>query len=517
MVEGDPRLAGSGLPLRNDKVEGMVKIRYAVVVRAVVLWMCGWQVVGEAQEATTHPDLRQFFLTTAIADEEAEEGLDAIREAWDDGYAGMVWDLLRFMRPPSLVQPPSFRALDGVPVRGADFITRRREFDHQTTTVFRRLIRLLEEQVGERFGNDRRRWQEWIWQQPYEPHPEYMRFKGLWYGQIDPRFTDFFPAYATSRIRLDEIDWGGALPNGTPPLEYPPVIQAGQAAYLDDDDVVFGITVGRRARAYPKRILAWHEMAIDEIGGVNLTIVYCTLCGTVIPYESVTGNRYFRFGTSGLVYRSNRLMFDFETKSLWSTLEGVPVVGDLVGRGLQLTRRAIVTTTWGEWRRRHPRTTVLSLETGHDRDYSEGVAYRDYFASDELMFGVPVHDERLERKAEVVVMLLDDPAGGNRYPVALSVEFLSENPIFHAEVAGLPFVVVTSPDGANRVYGTDGRRFVRWLDDNLVADDEGQLWSVGEYALSIEDDPSTSLARLPSQRAFWFGWYAQFSDTRLFQ
>ena len=133
------------------------------------------------------------------------------------------------------------------------------------------------------------------------------------------------------------------------------------------------------------------------------------------------------------------------------------------------------------------------------------------------MFGVPVHDERLERKAEVVVMLLDDPAGGNRHPVALSVEFLSENPIFHAEVAGLPFVVVTSPDGANRVYGTDGRRFVRWRDDNLVADDEGQLWLVGDYALSIEDDPSTSLARLPSQRAFWFGWYAQFSDTRLFQ
>ena len=61
------------------------------------------------------------------------------------------------MRPPSLVQPPSFRPLEGDPVRGADFITRRNELDHQTTTVFRRLIRLLEEQVGERFGNDRHR------------------------------------------------------------------------------------------------------------------------------------------------------------------------------------------------------------------------------------------------------------------------------------------------------------------------------------------------------------------------
>ena len=156
----------------------------------------------------------------------------------------------------------------------------------------------------------------------YEPHPEYMRFKGLWYGKIDPRLTEFFPTYATSSIRLDEIDWGGVLPNGIPPLEYPRVTQARQATYLDDDDVVFGITVGRRARAYPKRILVWHEMVIDDIGGVNLTIVYCTLCGTVIPYESIAENRYFRFGTSGLVYRSNKLMFDFETKSLWSTVQG---------------------------------------------------------------------------------------------------------------------------------------------------------------------------------------------------
>ena len=133
------------------------------------------------------------------------------------------------------------------------------------------------------------------------------------------------------------------------------------------------------------------------------------------------------------------------------------------------------------------------------------------------MFGVPVHDVRLENKAEVVVMLLDDPAAADRHPVALSAEFLSEHPVFHAEVAGLPFVVVTSPDGADRVYRSDGHRFPKRLDDDRVADNEGRVWLVGERALSIEDDPSTDLARLPAHRAFWFGWYAQFPDTRLFR
>ena len=154
---------------------------------------------------------------------------------------------------------------------------------------------------------------------------------------------------------------------------------------------MFGITINGQARAYPKRILAWHEMALDRVGGIDLTIVYCTLCGTVIPYESVVGSRRLTFGTSGLLYRSNKLMFDEETHSLWSSLEGVPVVGPLVDSGLRLPFRSVVTTTWGEWKRDHPATTVLSLETGYERNYGEGVAYRDYFSTDRLMFEVPEH------------------------------------------------------------------------------------------------------------------------------
>ena len=152
-----------------------------------------------------------------------------------------------------------------------------------------------------------------------------------------------------SEIRLDEIDWGGVVVNGIPPLEYPQTLPAAAADYLDDDHVVFGIAVNGAARAYPKRILAWHEMALDRLGGLELTIVYCTLCGTVIPYESVVDGQHIRIGTSGFLYRSNKLMFDHDTRSLWNTFEGVPVVGPLVGSGLRLRHRAVVTTTWGEW------------------------------------------------------------------------------------------------------------------------------------------------------------------------
>ena len=95
------------------------------------------------------------------------------------------------------------------------------------------------------------------------------------------------------------------------------------------------MTVNGESRAYLKRILAWHEMVLDTLGGVELTVVYCTLCGTVIPYESVADGRHITFGTSGFLYRSNKLMFDDETKSLWNTFEGVPVVGSLVVSGVR--------------------------------------------------------------------------------------------------------------------------------------------------------------------------------------
>ncbi|MCI0402057.1 MAG: DUF3179 domain-containing protein [Acidobacteria bacterium] len=305
--------------------------------------------------------------------------------------------------------------------------------------------------------------------------------------------------------------------NGIPPLDYPKHIAAKEADWLKDEHIVFGIHVNGEARAYPKRILAWHELARDRIGGVELTIVYCTLCGTVIPYESIVGGKLRRLGTSGLLYRSNKLMFDEETWSLWSTLEGKPVVGALAGLPLRLKTHSAVTTTWGEWRATHPDTAVLSLETGHQRDYGEGAAYRNYFATDDLMFEVPADDRRLKNKAEVLVMRLEPAGGGAALPVAISAEFLRKNRIYHAEFAGRKLVVLTTEQGANRVYETGKVQMKRFRDGNRVEDSSGRLWRVAEGALVAEGHPAGSLARTPAQRAFWFGWHAQFPETLLVQ
>ena len=139
--------------------------------------------------------------------------------------------------------------------------------------------------------------------------------------------------------------------------------------------VVFCAAGGRRGgvgRASPRRSIDWHGVGKDTVGGRPVSLAYCTLGGAAVLYDTRVGEVTYTFGSSGLLMRSNKLMFDQGTKSLWNTFEGVPVIGSLVGSGLQLTRRSMVTTTWAEWRARHPETTVLSLETGQQRDYSEG-------------------------------------------------------------------------------------------------------------------------------------------------
>jgi hypothetical protein len=474
------------------------------------------------QETTIEEPPWQSFIVAGANDQRASrQALDVIAAGWKDGYAAMIVDVARLLPSPRGVERPDAdrSALD--PPDDADIeagvLARRDEFPTVTrrspgAETRRRLTEFLEQQTKQRFGDDLRAWRKWIWSRPESAHREYAAFKGEVYSRIDPSFRAFFPTGVKSLIRLDEVDWGGVTVNGIPPLRAPKVIPASDARWLRDSHVVFGIEVNGEARAYPQRILGWHEMAIDRLGGLDLTIVYCTLCGTVIPYESRIGERRFTFGTSGLLYRSNKLMFDEETRSLWSSLEGVPVIGPLVGSGLQLAFQPAVTTTWGEWRRDHPTTTVLSLDTGFKRDYSEGAAYRDYFATDRLMFEVPASDGRLKNKAEVLVFR-PELIGPDAAPVAIAVDLLKRQPVLTFEAGTRRFVVVTSKGGANRLYECGDIHFTQLDRDGLVRDSSGRGWRVTPDALVAAD--GERLKRVPAHRAFWFGWYAQHPDTIL--
>jgi len=152
-------------------------------------------------------------------------------------------------------------------------------------------------------------------------------------------------------IPTSNVADGGPGKDGIPALVNPKLIAPQEAAYLIPEELVFGVKINGDVRAYPLRVLDWHEMFNDVIGGVPVSLAYCTLCGSGILYETTVAGRDqpFEFGSSGFLYRSNKLMYDRETNSLWNQFTGSPVVGELTNSGIVLKTRPVAITTWEDW------------------------------------------------------------------------------------------------------------------------------------------------------------------------
>jgi hypothetical protein len=207
-------------------------------------------------------------------------------------------------------------------------------------------------------------------------------------------------------IPTDEILRGGPPRDGIRALVDPRSVSA-QEADWGEDEIVVGVVRGEEARAYPVAILNWHELVNDTLGGEPILVSYCPLCGTGIVFDRVVGGKSRTFGVSGLLYRSDLLLYDHDSESLWSQISSHAVAGPLTGKRLRLLRAEMV--QWSDWRAKHPATTVLSRDTGHERPY-ERTPYVGYESSRDVWFPAPI-DERYHPKMPTLgVRVPDGPA-----------------------------------------------------------------------------------------------------------
>jgi hypothetical protein len=183
--------------------------------------------------------------------------------------------------------------------------------------------------------------------------------------------------------------------------------------FLRGDDRVVGVLQEGIAKAYPLRILNWHEVVDDVVGTTPIAVTYCPLTGTAVVYDRRAGGRTATFGVSGRLYQSNVLLYDHETDSLWSQLLAQAVAGAATGTPLHAL--PAVVTTWSDWQRTHPDTRVLSIDTGYPRDYSRD-PYAGYRTSSALMFPVRHSDSRLPAKELIFGLQSGDQA--KAYPLA---------------------------------------------------------------------------------------------------
>lgn len=353
-------------------------------------------------------------------------------------------------------------------------------------------------------------WHEWmLWQEAHpeiEPFEGFDAFKSIVFQRIDLNFGLFLQPGVAHDIRLEEIVWGGVIKDGIPALTNPDLVGAESAGYLTDDELVFGVKINGDTRAYPLRIMDWHEMFNDVVGGVPVSLAYCTLCGSGILFETEIEGRAapLVFGSSGFLYRSNKLMYDHETHSLWNQFTGKPVVGPLTGSGIELKTRPVAITTWQAWREANPDTKVLSIETGHLRDYRPGAPYGSYFSSPDLMFPALVKKEELQAKD--YVFALRSSGTEKAWPLT---RFAGGKVI--NDTAGILDLVLIGDTATRtvRAYRRNGQTFEQGEDLSELRAGEA-VWKVTEEALIGPD--GAQLARLPGHIAYWFAWAGYLGD-----
>ena len=238
--------------------------------------------------------------------------------------------------------------------------------------------------------------------------PDYLRVKRAIFTNIIPGWDNIF---VEGNIDWRLVSWGGVhiddraydatdeACNCIPAADNPEVSNAKDATWLKDDDIVFGITVNGEYRAYPRRIMEVREMVNDTLGGRNLGIPYCTLCGAAQAYytdQLPKGIDRPILRTSGLLIRSNKVMYDITTFSVFDTFLGKAVTGPLAKKNLQLKQATVVTTDWGTWKKEHPETTVLleSYALGRDPDFRNGRdANGPIFPVGDVDPRLPVHED----------------------------------------------------------------------------------------------------------------------------
>jgi len=266
--------------------------------------------------------------------------------------------------------------------------------------------------------------------------------------------------------------------DGIPSIDNPKFVSISEANdFLSDNEPGISFSLGNTHRFYPYQIIVWHELVNDTLEGQRVLITYCPLCLTGYVLDPLVGGERVEFGTSGKLWRSNLVMYDRKTDSLWSQVLAEAVVGEMTGTELEIlpSDQAL----YGNWKELHPDGEVLSRDTGTPRSYGSS-PYGDYFtvANLSLQLANP-SDTRLPNDAFIFGIK------ENGKPKAYSTEAVKKAGEVQDVFEGVTFILRHDTD-------LDVVRMFKQL-------------------------PDGSLERVNPISAFWFSWAVAHPDTEVYK
>ena len=310
-------------------------------------------------------------------------------------------------------------------------------------------------------------------------------------------------------IPLDKIKGGGPPKDGIPSIDNPIFANVPDSQFMSDSDTVIGLEINGETKAYPIFILVWHEIINDKVGGIPVAVTYCPLCYTNQVFERLIDGQEVEFGTSGKLYNSNLLMYDRLTESYWSQALGIAVKGELTGYELNLIPFDVI--TWGDWKKLHPDTVVLTTDTGYIRSYATD-PYGNYYTEPRIMFPVEYSDDRMHPK-EIIIGFNQD-----HIYKAYKQNDIELNIIINDSIGETPVMLIS-------LYSENSRAFERtinelvlnfeYVDGKILDLQTNSEWNYDGLSISGEYR-GVQLKRMPIEPGFWFEWFAFHPQTLVY-
>jgi thiol-disulfide isomerase/thioredoxin len=328
--------------------------------------------------------------------------------------------------------------------------------------------------------------------------------------------------------------------------------------WLKPTDLVVSVTYNGVTKAYPVKILNWHEIVNDDFNGEPLAVTFCPLCNSALVFRRpIVDGKILEFGVSGRLYKSDLVMYDRQTASFWSQIEGRAIIGPLAGTRLEyvptemmlwqkwqerysvawvLARPTVYTAVGGQpgrskqvqsqeseehqasWRGQATRPQIidpsgatLSQEFLRNYDYDP---YSLYKTDDFNTFGTPFGDERLGAKTTIWGLELNGAAK------AYLPEAVAQWGALNDELGGKPILVLW--DSEHEMIRFFSRRLAErvlhfnYRDGQIIDTETQSLWDADGQA---ESGPlaGAQLQKLPGIPAFWFAWLAFHPHTELYR
>lgn len=319
-------------------------------------------------------------------------------------------------------------------------------------------------------------------------------------------------------IPASQIFDGGPGLDGIPSVDEPKFTSTNEINYMNDDDLIIAFKSGDVIKGYTHNILDWHEIINDNIGDKSIALTYCPLTGTSIAWNRMINGKITTFGVSGLLYNSNIIPYDRETKSNWSQMRLECVNGELSGTKPEVFQ--VTEMSWATWKEMFPDGSVVTTATGFSRSYGSYPYFNaqgeDYRVDTWLLFPVDPADTRLDSKERVLGVIIAGKAKAYRFG-----SFTDESITIKEDAFEGKNLIIIGSEPKNFIAAFENNLNLTGLEpsisnnESIMKDGEGNEWNIFGEAIS-GPRAGQKLNNVHSFMGYWLGWGAFYPDLEIF-